>query len=185
MFSAGDDFMDMAQCHTVNIASCSLAHPNQNHTCGKMESGSSLKEREHDMCGLAAPSVNGLDLGFKDFLTGLSKRNAPAGNAEIVRMVPSAAACSMKTRKPNNFLSGREEKEQLNSTLSFGDVSMDMTEALMGHMEAWGNGDMYPNCQSVKMAQMTLQQKSSKAHGSTNSAGMVSTFLLIDPNCST
>lgn len=182
MFSAGDDFMDMAQCHTVDIASGSLAHPNQNHSCGKMEGGSSLKDREHGMCGPAALSVNGLDLGFKEFLTGLSKRIAPASNAEIVRMVPSAAACSMETHEPNNVLSGRlEEKEKLNSTLSFGDVSM----AHMGHMEAWDNGDMYPNCKSVKMAQMTLQQKSSKAHGSTNSAGMVSTFLLIDPNCST
>ncbi|XP_056872223.1 uncharacterized protein knl1 isoform X1 [Takifugu flavidus] len=58
MFSAADEFMDMTQSHTVNIA-------NQE----KCSSGEHLR----DPRSLPGASVSGLDRGFTDFLAGLSK----------------------------------------------------------------------------------------------------------------
>lgn len=59
MFSAGDEFMDMTQSHTVNIA---------NQTTDR---SSSQKAHQH----LPGASVSGLHQGFKDLIAGLSKKN--------------------------------------------------------------------------------------------------------------
>lgn len=61
MFSAGDEFMDMTQSHTVNIA---------NQT---MDKSSSQKAHQQDTQSLPKASVSGLVQGFKDLIAGLSK----------------------------------------------------------------------------------------------------------------
>lgn len=68
MFSAADEFMDMTQSHTVNIA-------NQE----KCSSGEHLR----DPRSLPGASVSGLDRGFKDFLAGLSKTKPKEQGPEV------------------------------------------------------------------------------------------------------
>lgn len=195
MFSAGDEFMDMTQSHTVNITSGALAPPIQNRTHGKIDNASSLQERRRATCGLPRSSANGLDLGFKDFLTNLSK-SAPGGNPEIARVVPPTTASSKEAVDTNGCLSllktdVHKEKQSLNTTTSIGDslnggalspendVSMDMTEAQTGYIVGWDDDDMYPHCESLKMAEKMSGQKNSEAPGSSNSAGIESTNFLI------
>ncbi|KAA8583000.1 hypothetical protein FQN60_015546 [Etheostoma spectabile] len=108
MFSAGDEFMNMTQSHTVNIASSLLPPPNQNldivHTLGKMDNASSLEERKHEAGGAPGLSANAMDLGFEDFLSSLSKPGASSGNPAIARAIPSAAASSKETVDINSSL---------------------------------------------------------------------------------
>lgn len=186
IFSAVDEFMDMTQSHTVNIASGSLARPNQNRTCGKMDSGLSLEQRRHETCGLPRSSVNGLDLGFKDFLAGLSKTSAPGGNPEIARLSPPAAATSNDTNicLYQHKSDIGKEKQSLTTTVVFKDslyggasspednVSMDMTEAQTGRIVGWGDDERHPHCELLKRAETTSGEKSSEALRSYNSTSM-------------
>lgn len=187
MFSAGDEFMDMTQSHTVNIASGSLAP--SIHNRGKNESTSSLAERRSETCDLPGSSANGLDSGFQNVLTSLSK-SAPGGNTGSALMVPSTAALFKEAVGANSCLSQTKTdvcKQSLNTTRSFGgllnggavspenDVSMDMTEAQTGHIIGWDDGDMYPHCEGLKRAEKTSEEKISGAPGSSNNAGIEST----------
>lgn len=84
MFSAGDEFMDMTQSHTVNIASGSLAHMRQKQT---MDNFPSQKEQQrHTRVPGASASV--MDRGFKDFFAGFvkTKSKVPAHevNVEVI-----------------------------------------------------------------------------------------------------
>lgn len=82
MFSAGDEFMDITQSHTVNIANGSLARTSQNQT---MDNSSSQKEQQHDTQSLSGASVSGWDHGFKDFIADLSKTKSEVGGHEVSR----------------------------------------------------------------------------------------------------
>lgn len=79
MFSAGDEFMDMTQSHTVNIASGSLAHMSQKQT---IDNCKSQKKQQHDTHVLGA-SVSGMDQGFNDFFAGLSKTKSKVPGHEV------------------------------------------------------------------------------------------------------
>lgn len=70
MFSAADEFMDMTQSHTVNIANQEMD------TC-------SSREHLRDTRSLPGASVSGLDQGFKDFLAGLSKTKPKEWGHEV------------------------------------------------------------------------------------------------------
>lgn len=71
MFSAGDEFMDMTQSHTVNIA---------NQT---MDKSSSQKQHQHDTRSIPGASVSGLDQGFKDLIAGLSQTKSKEQAHEV------------------------------------------------------------------------------------------------------
>ncbi|XP_035851233.1 kinetochore scaffold 1 isoform X4 [Sander lucioperca] len=199
MFSAGDEFMNMTQSHTVNIASSLLPPPNQN-TRGKMDNASSLEERKRETCGAPGSSANALDPGFEDFLSSLSKPGASSGNPAIARTVPSAAASSKETVDTNSSLSqlqsnvGKGSQSLITSRIfeksinggticPENDVSMDMTEAQTGRIIGlsasddpfqflFPTQDMYPHCEGLKKQEMTSGQKNSKALRSSNRAGM-------------
>ncbi|XP_042359880.1 uncharacterized protein LOC121955861 [Plectropomus leopardus] len=198
MFSAGDEFMDMTQSHTVNIASGSSAPPNQSIflTRGKMDSASTaamLQERKRDTCGVPSSSANGLDPEFQDFLSSLFKPGASSGN-------PPTGASSKETVNTNSSLSQiksdvGKEKRSLNTSRSYGeslnggaicpenDVSMDMTEAQTGRIVGstgsddpfqflFPTQDMYPQSESLNKQDMTSGQKNSEVLGSSNRTGM-------------
>ncbi|XP_054474626.1 uncharacterized protein knl1 [Anoplopoma fimbria] len=177
MFTAGDEFMDMTQSHTVNIASGSLAPSNKNMdlflTRGKMDNTSSLEER---------------------------KPGAHSGSPAIARMVPSTAASSRETVDTNRSLSQLKsnvgkENQSLNTSRVSGesfnggticpenDVSMDMTEAQTGRIIGltgsddpfqflFPTQDMYPPSGSLKKQEVTSEQKNNKGLGSSNHTGM-------------
>lgn len=185
MFSAGDEFMDMTQSHTVNIASGSLAPSIQNR--GKIESTTSLPERKNET--LPGSSANGLDSGFKNFLASLSK-SAPGSNTGSVLLVPPTTALFKEAVDTNSCLSQTKTdvcKQSLNTTRSFGgllgggaenpenDVSMDMTEAQTGHITGWDEGDVYLHCEGLKRAEKSSEEKISGAPGSSNNTGTEST----------
>lgn len=69
MCAATDEFMDMTQSHTSNIASGPLA-PQQ-------------------------MAAGGLDSEFKHFLSSLSKSSGPSANPAITRMTPATEALSV------------------------------------------------------------------------------------------
>lgn len=81
MFSAADEFMDMTQSHTVNIANGALEQSQTQHIF------SSLKEQQQDAGGLPGASVIGSDQGFKDFLMGLSKTSNLQGHKVSREMI--------------------------------------------------------------------------------------------------
>lgn len=85
MFSAGDEFMDMTQSHTVNIASGSLAHMSQKQT---IDNSPSQEEQQHDTRVPGAP-VSGMDQGFKDFFAGLfkTKSKVPGHEVNIIEII--------------------------------------------------------------------------------------------------
>ncbi|XP_037607386.1 uncharacterized protein knl1 isoform X2 [Sebastes umbrosus] len=204
MFTAGDEFMDMTQSHTVNIASGSSNRPNQNldilHTRGKTDNASSLEERRREACGTPGSSANGLDLGFKNFVSSLSKPGSSSGNPAIVRVIPPTAASSKETVDTSISLSQLKsnvgkEKQSLNTTRSFGgsfnerticpenDVSMDMTEAQTGRIIGltgsddsfqflFSTQDMYAHSESLKKKEVTSGQKNRDVLGSSNRTGM-------------
>nr|XP_019953020.1 PREDICTED: protein CASC5 [Paralichthys olivaceus] len=127
-FTEDEEFMDMTQSHTVGIARGPLA-PQQ-------------------------VSPQGLDSGFKSFLTGLSKPTVPSVNPVIERVVPLAAASSQKTVNMNRSLcelktplpDAGKENWSLNTSRSCRessnggeicpdtDVTMEMTETQTGHI---------------------------------------------------
>nr|XP_046228296.1 kinetochore scaffold 1 isoform X2 [Scatophagus argus] len=184
MFTAGDEFMDMTQSHTVNISSGSLAPPNQNRTCGKRDNASSLEERKRETCGLPSSSASGLDPGFQNFLASLSKTSVPNANA-----VPPGAASSKETVDTYTSLTqlktdAGEENQSRNAAVSPGgsfnggavcsesDVSMDMTEAQTGRITGPSGSDdpcqfLFP-IRDMKRTEIT----SGQAPGSSNSADM-------------
>ncbi|XP_068564539.1 kinetochore scaffold 1 [Cebidichthys violaceus] len=202
MFTAGDDFMDMTQSHTVNTASSSFAPSNQNVdiflTLGKMDNASSLEEGRRETCG--TPGLSAFDLGFRNVLSGPSEPGAPSGTPVIARMVPSTAAPSRETVDRNSSLSQLKrsvgkENQSLNTTRASGesfnggtispedDVSMDMTGAQTGRIIGltgsddpfqflFPTQDMYPSCGSLKKQEMTSGQKNNDALESSNRTGM-------------
>ncbi|XP_074472663.1 uncharacterized protein knl1 isoform X2 [Sebastes fasciatus] len=204
MFTAGDEFMDMTQSHMVNIASGSSNRPNQNldilHTRGKMDNASSLEERKRETCGTPGSSANGLDLGFKNFVSSLSKPGSSSGNPAIVRVIPPTAASSKETVDTSSSLSQLKsnvgkEKQSLNTTRSFGgsfnerticpenDVSMDMTEAQTGRIIGltgsddsfqflFPTQDTYAHSESLEKKEVTSGRKNRDVLGSSNRTGM-------------
>lgn len=79
MFSAGDEFMDMTQSHTVNIASGSLAHMSLKQT---VDNSPSQKEQQRDARVPGAPASR-TDPGFQDFFTGLFKTKSKVPGHEV------------------------------------------------------------------------------------------------------
>ncbi|XP_023270916.1 kinetochore scaffold 1 isoform X2 [Seriola lalandi dorsalis] len=176
MFTADDEFMDMTQSHTVNIA--------------------------HGPLALQQMSAGGLDTGFNNFLASLSKPSGPTVNPVIERMVPSTAASSKDTNTNSSLSMPKTQRADvgkdnrlLNTSHSSGetsvggavcsenDMSMDLTEAQTGHIIGITGSDdpfqfllptqdMYPHSESLKKANMTSAQKSSEALGSSNRTGM-------------
>ncbi|XP_073348418.1 uncharacterized protein knl1 isoform X2 [Pagrus major] len=205
VFTAGNEFMDMTQSHTVNIDSGSLAPPNQNRISGKVDNASTLVERKRETCGLPSSSANGLDLGFQRFLSGLSKTGATSSNPVNARMVPPAAASAKGTVDTNSLLSQPKtdvgkENQSLNTTRSFGelfhggticpenDVSMDMTEAQTGRIEGLISSedlfqsiptDMYPT------AKMTSGPNNSEALGSSKHTELIPLETSLKPSLRT
>ncbi|XP_035474436.2 uncharacterized protein knl1 isoform X2 [Scophthalmus maximus] len=181
MFSADDEFMDMTQSHTVNIARGPLA-PQQE-------------------------SAGGLDLGFKNFLTGLSKPTGPGVKPVIERMLPSAAASSKETITTSSSSSqlktskadpGKDNRSP-NTSQRFGqsstaggicpevDVGMDLTEAQTGRIIGIAGSDdpfqflfhtqdLYPHGGGLNKTEKTSGQKNSEALGSSNRTGMGSSL---------
>uniref|UniRef100_A0A8D3CIU6 Knl1 C-terminal RWD domain-containing protein n=1 Tax=Scophthalmus maximus TaxID=52904 RepID=A0A8D3CIU6_SCOMX len=181
MFSADDEFMDMTQSHTVNIARGPLA-PQQE-------------------------SAGGLDLGFKNFLTGLSKPTGPGVKPVIERMLPSAAASSKETITTSSSSSqlktskadpGKDNRSP-NTSRRFGqsstaggicpevDVGMDLTEAQTGRIIGIAGSDdpfqflfhtqdLYPHGGGLNKTEKTSGQKNSEALGSSNRTGMGSSL---------
>ncbi|AWP20304.1 putative protein CASC5 [Scophthalmus maximus] len=181
MFSADDEFMDMTQSHTVNIARGPLA-PQQE-------------------------SAGGLDLGFKNFLTGLSKPTGPGVKPVIERMLPSAAASSKETITTSSSSSqlktskadpGKDNRSP-NTSRRFGqsstaggicpevDVGMDLTEAQTGRIIGIAGSDdpfqflfhtqdLYPHGRGLNKTEKTSGQKNSEALGSSNRTGMGSSL---------
>lgn len=180
MFAAGDDFMDMTQSHTVNIAG-----------------------------GLLAPqqmSADSLDPGFKSFLASLSKPSDPSVNPVIKRVIHPTAASSKVTINTNSSLSqlktpradvGKDNRS-LNTRRGFGesfdggavcpedDVSMNMTEALTGNIIGTTGSDdpfqflcptqdMHPHSEGLKKAEITPGQRNNEALGSSNRTGKETT----------
>ncbi|XP_028460214.1 uncharacterized protein knl1 [Perca flavescens] len=200
MFSAGDEFMNMTQSHTVNIASSLLPPRNQNldivHTHGKMDTASSLEERKRETCGAPGSSANALDIGFEDFLSSLSKAGSSNGNPAITRTEPSSKETvdtnrSLSQLQSNvgkgrqSFITSRSFEKSFNggTICPENDVSMDMTEAQTARIIGltasddpfqflFPTQDMYPHCEGLKKQEMTSGLKNSEALGSSNRAGM-------------
>ncbi|GLD49688.1 uncharacterized protein AKAME5_000333900 [Lates japonicus] len=180
MFAADDDFMDMTQSHTVNIAGGPLA-PQQ-------------------------MSADSLDPGFKSFLASLSKPSDPSVNPVIERVIHPTAASSKVTINTNSSLSqlktpradvGKDNRS-LNTSRSFGesfvggavcpedDVSMNMTEALTGNIIGVTGSDdpfqflcptqdMHPHSEGLKKAEIPPGQRNSEALASSSRTGMEKT----------
>lgn len=173
MFSADDEFMNMSQSHTVNIAHGPLA-PQQ-------------------------MSADGLDTGSKGFLSSLSR---PSGHTAAEEIVPPTAGSFKAAINTNGSLSQLKtqanvstDKQSLTTSWSSGessiggatcpkyDMSMDMTETQTGRIIGVTGSDnpfqfllptqdMYPHNESLKKAEMTSGQKSSETLGSSNRIGM-------------
>lgn len=79
IFSAGDEFMDMTQSHTANIASGSLAHTSQKQT---IDESPPQKEQPRD-ARVPGASLSGMDQGFKDFFVGLFKTKSTVPGHEV------------------------------------------------------------------------------------------------------
>ncbi|XP_053301738.1 uncharacterized protein knl1 [Pleuronectes platessa] len=176
-FTAGDEFMDMTQSHTVNISRGPLAPQ--------------------------PVSADGLESGFKNFLTGLSKTTVPSVNTGIERVSPLTAASSQKTINMDRPLyelktpmpDASKENWSLNPSRSCressmggeicpdNDMTMEMTENQTGRiLEVSGSNDpfqflfpsqdIYPHGENLKKAEKTSGQKNSEALGSLKHAGL-------------
>ncbi|XP_071323973.1 outer kinetochore KNL1 complex subunit KNL1 isoform X2 [Trachinotus anak] len=176
MFTADDEFMDMTQSHTVNIAHGPLAPQ-------KM-------------------SADGLDTGSKNFLPSLSKPSDPSVNPFIERMVPPTAASintnSSLSQLKTSMADVVKDNWSLHTSQTVGesvggavcpesDVSMDMTEAQTGRIIGitasddpfqflLPTQDMYPDSGSLKKEEMTSGQRSSEALGSSDYTGLESSL---------
>ncbi|XP_033504979.2 uncharacterized protein knl1 [Epinephelus lanceolatus] len=191
MFTAGDEFMDMTQCHTVNISSGSVAPPNQNvdifptrEKRDKASSATMLQERKRETCGAPGSSAH-VDPEFQNFLSALFKPSASSGNP------PPPASSSQEAVNTNSSLSqvnsDGEEKRAQNKSRSFGgslnvgtvcpenDVSMDMTEAQTGRITALAGSDdpfqfLFPT--QDMYSQGDSQKKQEKTSGQKNCTGL-------------
>ncbi|KAE8286724.1 hypothetical protein D5F01_LYC14671 [Larimichthys crocea] len=157
IFTASNEFMDMTQSHTVNIASGLFAPPNQSNT--------RLEERKRETCGTPGIPSNGLDLGFKSFLASLSKT------------VPTAAVSSKAPEENRSLNTTRSSRESFIGGAE--NVSMDMTEAQTGRIVGLTGSDdpfqflfpsqaLNPHRDSLKSAEMTSGQKNIKPSLKTN-----------------
>lgn len=91
VFSAGDEFMDMTQSHTVHIAN-------------QATDQSSSREQLRDTRSRPGPPVSGLDQGFKDFLAGFWKPEEPEVSVEFLSF-PKASYVLTTTRLLGFYLS--------------------------------------------------------------------------------
>ncbi|TNN60636.1 hypothetical protein EYF80_029109 [Liparis tanakae] len=107
MFTAGDEMVDMTQSHTVNIGLFAPSDQDVDafHTRGKMDYASSQEERKRDTLVTPGLSANGLNLGFKNFLSSFATPGAASGRPAIAQTVPSTAASSRETVDTNSSLS--------------------------------------------------------------------------------
>ncbi|XP_029352178.1 kinetochore scaffold 1 [Echeneis naucrates] len=153
IFTAEDEFMDMTQSHTINIAHGPLASP--------------------------PSSAEGFDLGFKNFLARLSDANVPSVNPVIERIVPSTATSS---KDNTNTVSSLSYIEKPMADVCEDDMSMDMTAVHTGHITGISASDdpfqfllptqdLYVHSESQRKAEVTSGQKSKQAPGS-HHAGM-------------
>ncbi|KAI3363664.1 hypothetical protein L3Q82_001283 [Scortum barcoo] len=163
-FTANDAAMDMTQCLTVNIAS-NLAS----------DSVPLVKKQEGGTCGLSrnrSSSAHGLDPGFNNLLTSLSK---PSVNPVIARMMPTAAQSSITRHSSSGSTSCPEDGVSMDMTEvghNFGgDVSMDITEAQLGHILEVTGTDV-PKIANLKKAQITSPEHYIEALGSSYPKGM-------------
>ncbi|XP_072219003.1 uncharacterized protein [Leuresthes tenuis] len=172
MFTAGDEFMDMTQSHTVRIASGSLA-PTQR-----------------------------LDPGFNEFLVSLSKPSETSGNPKSHRShtaPPSKQGMntvgSVSQNKTPRAGAGKENWS-LNTSRSSGeplsagiigpkgDVSVNITEAQTGRIRVLTESDdpfqflvpsqdLHPLCESQKTSEVTSGQQNSKGFRSSTHKDVV------------
>ncbi|XP_074541813.1 uncharacterized protein knl1 isoform X2 [Halichoeres trimaculatus] len=163
-FTAGDDFMDMTQSHTVHISSDSFPPPNK--TSDVPPTSKETDKAPTQRRKTESSSAHGVDLEFKNFLAGLSKVSGPGGNPANARRIPPAAVT------PRSFGEGlkgdavRPEK----------DVNVDVTGA---RSSPPGSDDLFPflfpskktNPNGDKRAEITSGQKTSQDQGSWKSAG--------------
>lgn len=188
MFSAGDEFMDMTQSHTVNITMSPPAPATQNHTYGKMRNNSTQEEKQQET--FPTSSANCSDVGFKDFLASLSKTSVPRSNPDFARMAASTSTFLKeggdKGSLPNFKADVTKDKRTFNTATSFGgafcpedDVSMDMTEAQTGLIEGWDDDEVFPPSENHRKAEHTSEQKILKAPRSSNSAGTFCSFRFL------
>ncbi|XP_060907689.1 kinetochore scaffold 1 [Labrus mixtus] len=164
VFTAGDDFMDMTQSQTVNIASGSFPPQNKNvavlQTGRKVDHSLSLKERKTD-----GSSTNGVDVGLKSFLASLSKPSGPSANPVNVRMVPPTAAASKNCGE--TFRGDAIRGMEVQTSPIMGPAGSDDPFQFLLPTK-----DMQPNSGSLHSAKMTSGRKNSKVQGSFNHAGM-------------
>ncbi|KAG7508661.1 hypothetical protein JOB18_020445 [Solea senegalensis] len=171
MFSADDEFMDMTQSHTINISRGSLAPQKA--------------------------SADGLDSGFKNSLSGLSKPTGLSMNPMIKRAVPSTAPSFKETSNTNNRFSHhktpRADVGKANRLVDTSrscssarsavspekDMGMDITESQTGRIIEMADSDdpfnflfptqdMYSQSESLKKAELTSGQKNSEARRSSH-----------------
>ncbi|XP_029134298.2 kinetochore scaffold 1 isoform X2 [Labrus bergylta] len=164
VFTAGDDFMDMTQSQTVNIASGSFPPQNKNvvvlQTGRKVDHSLSLKERKTD-----GSSTNGVDVGLKSFLASLSKPSGASANPVNARMVPPTAAASKSFGE--TFRGDAIRGMEVQTSPIMGPVDSDDPFQFLLPTK-----DMQPNSDSLHSAKMTSGRKNSKVQGSFNHAGM-------------
>ncbi|XP_058469554.1 uncharacterized protein knl1 isoform X2 [Solea solea] len=166
MFSADDEFMDMTQSHTINISR-----------------------------GSQKASADGLDSGFKNALSGLSKPTGLSMNPMIKRAVPSTAPSFKETSNANNRFSHhktpRADVGKANRLVDTSgscssarsavspekDMGMDITESQTGRIIEMADSDdpfnflfptqdMYSQSESLKKAELTSGQKNSETRRS-------------------
>lgn len=187
MFSAGDEFMDMTQSHTVNITMSPPAPATQNQTHSKMRNNSTQEEKQQE--NFPTSLANCSDVGFKDFLASLSKTSVPRSNPDIARMATFTSTFlkeggDKKGSLPKIKTGVSEDKGTFNTARSFGgtfcpedDVSMDMTEAQTGLIVGWDDDEVFPPSENHRKAEHTSEQKIIKAPRSSNSPGTFFFFL--------
>lgn len=190
MFSAGDEFMDMTQSHTVNITMSPPAPATQNQTYSKMRNNSTQEEKQQETFPMS--SANCSDVGFKDFLASLSKTSVPRSNPDTAIMATSTSTFLMeggdkKGSLPKFKTDVSKDKGTFNTATSFGgafcpedDVSMDMTEAQTGLIVGWDD-EVFPSSENHRKAEHTSEQKVLKAPRSSNSAGTFVLFFFFFP----
>uniref|UniRef100_A0A3Q3KN15 Knl1 C-terminal RWD domain-containing protein n=1 Tax=Monopterus albus TaxID=43700 RepID=A0A3Q3KN15_MONAL len=159
MFTADATDMDMTQCLTVNIASNLVS-----------DSVVPVKKQE----GLPrnrSSSAHSLNPGFSNFLTSLSNLSDPSVDSVITRVTPPTVPSSNTGDSSNGSAKYPE-----------GDVRIDMTEPQTGRILGMTGTDdplqchfpmkdKYPQSNNLERAEMTSQQLSWEALGSSNREG--------------
>ncbi|KAF7666668.1 hypothetical protein LDENG_00098430 [Lucifuga dentata] len=112
VFTGNDASMDISQSHTVNITSdlasrLLLPHQTANilSTCGSKEL--TVKTRKSPACGMPknrSSSAHGLDLGFKNLITSISKSNNSSANSVTTNVLTAASAHPQQTADSNSYL---------------------------------------------------------------------------------